>query len=105
MKTLADYRNEAIRLRSKTFETVIVCMVSCYDINDERFEEGIIECLERESDAEELVSDMKTEQDCEVYYKPVLVDQNDYTIVTEKNMYYYDNNSEFVKNLKAELSV
>ena len=102
MKTLEDYKKEAIVLRKATFETVICWEVSCFDINDKRFDEGVIELCKTEAEAKKIVASMK-EVDAEVFYKPFVVDNDSYVKVTPENMSYYDKNGEFVKQLKADL--
>jgi len=103
MKTLEDYKKEAIALRKATFETVICWEVSCYDINDLRFDEGVIELCKTENEAKKLVEEMKKDTGAELYYKPFVVDNDSYVKVNTENMKYYDKNGEFVKQLKADL--
>jgi hypothetical protein len=103
MKTLLDYKNEATELKKATFETVIVWEVSCFDINDVLFNEGVIESFRTEKEAKKLVDAMKKDTDAELYYKPIVVDNDSYIKVTQENMKYYDKNGEFVKQLKADL--
>lgn len=103
MKTLLDYKNEAIALRKSTFETVICWEVSCFDINDTRFDDGVIELCKTENEAKKLIEGMKKDTGAELYYKPFVVDNDSYVKVTPENMKYYDKNGEFVKQLKADL--
>jgi hypothetical protein len=104
MKTLTDYKNEAIALKRLTFETVICWEVSCFSINDARFNEGVIELCKTENKAKRIVKKMKVNANAKLHYKPFVVDNDSYVKVTSENMKYYDKNGEFVKQLKSVLS-
>jgi hypothetical protein len=103
MKTLVDYKNEAIALIKETFETVICWEVSCFDINDLKFDKGVIELCRTENEAKKLVKEMKKDTGVKLYYKPFVVDNDSYIKVTPENMKYYDKKGAFVKQLISEL--
>lgn len=100
MKTLEFYKNQANELLNNTFLTQICWEVSC---DDKDFKENIIEICKTEEDAKEVVKDMSEIGYDDLCYRPCVICKDEGITVTNENLHYFHNDSDFVKQLRKDL--
>lgn len=103
-QTLKNRISEAKALLKRTYETVIIYEVVC-SLSDEA---AIEPCLTLQA-ARDCIKGINEEcirstgSGIRLFIRPVVVDDDSFEPVTEKNMQYYDLNSEWVKEYKADM--
>lgn len=104
MKTLKERLKAAKYLQARTHETVIIFEVVT-DLKDKL----PIEMFKTIEEARECIKGINEEyirmdgRGTKLYIRPIVVDNDSYEPVTEKNMMYYDLESEWVKNHIKEM--
>jgi len=104
MNTLKKRISEANALLKRTFQTVVIYEVVC-SLSDEL---PIEPCLTLQA-ARDCIKGINEEyirttgSGIRLFIRPVVVDDDSFEPVTEKNMQYYDLNSKWVQDYKEEL--
>ena len=104
MKTLKERLKAAKELQARTHETMISYEVVC-DLKDEL----PIDVARTIEEAREIISGINEEyiridgRGIKLFIRPVVIDNDSGEHVTEKNMMYYDLESEWVKNHIKEM--
>lgn len=108
MSTLKQRLKEAKQLLKSTYDTTITYAVVCRKTDTH---ENAIDWFKTLEEARECIKGINEytmeEYDWKgrLYILPIIVDADSYEPVTEENMQYYDNNSEWVKNFKEEMQL
>ena len=98
---LKEMKQNTLQLLKETEGTAICWEVSCeYDLD--KWNDNIIEVCETEEEAINMVKGM-AEEGCELFYRPVVIDNDSGETVTFQNLHYYKKDSYFVKTLNEYL--
>ena len=100
---LAEQKEICNQLLKDTVGTELCWEVSC---SYERFDTNILEILETEDECKEMLKDWSEDEetkDCELFYRPIVIDSDDGSTVNFQNLHYYKKGSYFVKQLEEYL--
>ena len=100
MKTLQFYKNQANELLNNTFLTQMCWEVSC---DEKNFKKNVIEICATEDDAKEVVKAMCEDGFDDLVYRPCVICKDEGIDVTNENLHFFHNDSEFVKQLRKDL--
>jgi len=97
---LEFYKKQALELLKNTFLTEICWEVSC---NNKDFKKNVIEVFRTEEEAKNMVTAMNNEEFDSMCYRPCVICKDEGIDVTIENLFYFHNESDFVKNLRKDL--
>ncbi|MFT6125825.1 MAG: hypothetical protein ACJAVA_000267 [Flavobacteriaceae bacterium] len=92
--------NELLKI---TQNTQICWEVSC---DYERFDTNVLEVLKTEEECKEMLKDWAEDEetkDVELFYRPIVIDDDNGDTITFQNLHYYKKDSFFVKSLNKYL--
>jgi hypothetical protein len=104
MTTLKERLKKANELKNKTFQTVIIYWVCC-EVSD-TLPIDLFKTIEESRECIKGISNEYKKIDgrgIKMYIVPKLVDDDTFEDVTDENFHLYDNNGQFVKELKEHL--
>jgi hypothetical protein len=100
VKNLKFYKKQASELLRNTFLTQMCWEVSCDKTN---FKKNVIEICATENEAKEVVKAMREEGYDDLIYRPCVICKDEGIDVTNENLYFFHNDSDFVKQLRRDL--
>ena len=98
MKTLEQQIADAKSLKRRTYLTMIVWEVYCDGLDT-----SAIDVMRTQREAIQVCKNMKKEEGIDLYYRPVVIDDDSGVKVDGRNIHLYLNTSPFVKKLKKEM--
>ena len=93
---LVEQKEICKQLLKDTEGTQLCWEVSC---DYEKFDINIIEILKNEQECKEMLKDWAEDEetkDCELFYRPIVIDDDSGEAVTFQNLHYYKKDSFFI---------